>query len=65
MSHPSWQHGYNLTMKRNAREFIRSTTTLLDHVLATLTQEEQHELLDALAGEVEERLDTLVETVES
>jgi hypothetical protein len=52
-------------MKRNAREFIRSTTTLLDHVLATLTQEEQHELLDALAGEMEERLDTLVETVES
>ena len=29
-------------MKRNAREFIRSTTTLLDHILATLTQEEQH-----------------------
>ena len=48
-------------MKRNAREFIRSTTTLLDHVLPTLTQEEQHELLDALAGEIEERLDALVE----
>ena len=30
-------------MKQNAREFIRSTTTLLDHVLAKLTQEEQHE----------------------
>jgi hypothetical protein len=65
MSHPSLQVGLNLPMKRNAREFIRSTTTLLDHVLATLTQEEQHELLDALAGEMEERLDTLVETVES
>jgi hypothetical protein len=52
-------------MKRNAREFIRSTTTLLDPILATLTPEEQHELLDALAGEIEERLDALVETVES
>ncbi len=52
-------------MKRNAREFIRSTTTLLDHVLPTLTQEEQHELLDVLAGEIEERLDALVETTES
>ncbi|MCX6840194.1 MAG: hypothetical protein NTX35_20635, partial [Verrucomicrobia bacterium] len=55
----------NMPMKRNAREFIRSTTTLLDHVLPTLTQEEQHELLDALAGEIEERLDALVEAVES
>jgi len=52
-------------MKRNAREFIRSNTTLPDHVLATLTPEEQHDLLDALAGEVEERLDALVETAES
>lgn len=52
-------------MKRNAREFILSTTTLLDQVLATLTQEEQHELLDALAGEIEERLDTVVDTADS
>jgi hypothetical protein len=52
-------------MKRDAREFIRSTTTLLDHILATLTQEEQLELLDVLAGEVEERMDALIETVES
>lgn len=52
-------------MKRNASEFIRSTTPLLDHILATLTQEEQHDLLDALAVEIEERLDALVETVES
>jgi hypothetical protein len=52
-------------MKQNAREFIRSTTTLLDHVLPTLTQEEQHELLDALAGEIEVRLDALLEDVES
>jgi hypothetical protein len=52
-------------MKPNSSEFIRSTTMLLDHILAKLTQEEQHDLLDALAGEVEERLDALVETVES
>jgi hypothetical protein len=52
-------------MKRNAREFIRSTTMLLDHILATLTQEEQHELLDALAGEVQESLDTVVDAAES
>jgi hypothetical protein len=52
-------------MKRSARDIIRSTTTLLDHVLPTLTQEEQHELLDALAGEIEERLDALMEAVES
>ena len=52
-------------MKRNAREFILSTTTLLDHVLTRLTQEEQHELLDALAGEVQERLDTVVDAAES
>jgi hypothetical protein len=52
-------------MKQNAHEFIRSTTTLLDHILATLTQEEQHNLLDTLAGEIEKRMDVLVETVES
>ena len=52
-------------MKRNAREFIHSTTTLLDHILATLTQEEQHDVLDALAAEVEERMDALVDSVES
>ena len=37
-------------MKRNAREFIRSTKTLLDHILATLTPDEQYDLLDALEG---------------
>jgi hypothetical protein len=52
-------------MNRNTREFIRSTTSLLDHIRATLTPEEQHDLLEALAGEVEERLDALVETAES
>jgi len=59
MSHPMRQS--EITMKRPLREFINSTTTLLDHLLSSLTQEEQHELLDALAAEVEERLDVLVE----
>ncbi len=52
-------------MNRNSRDFIRSTTTLLDNVLTTLSQEEQHDLLDALAAEIEERMDALVEAVES
>ncbi len=51
-------------MKRDAREFIRSTT-LPDHILATLTQKKQHDLLGASAGDVEERLDALAGTVES
>jgi len=65
LSHPLWDDGRHHTMKRSAREFLQSTTTLLDHVLASLTPEEQHDLLDALAGEVEERLDALVEVEES
>jgi hypothetical protein len=52
-------------MKRSAREFLQSTTTLLDHVLTSLIPEEQHGLLDALAGKVEERLDALAEALES
>lgn len=52
-------------MNRNAREFLRSTTALLDHVMSKLTQVEQHELLDALAGEVEERMDALIENEEA
>jgi hypothetical protein len=54
-----------LTMKRPLRDFIQSTTTLLDHQMSSLAQEEQHELLDALAAEVEERLDVLVEMEQS
>ena len=45
--------------------FICSTTSLLDHILAKLAQEEQHELLDVLAGEIEERLDTVVEATDA
>ena len=44
-----------------AKDFLRSTTTKLDEVLASLTQEEQHDLLDALAGEIEERLDQVMD----
>jgi hypothetical protein len=58
-------NAFHPPIKKNAREFIRSTTTLLDHVLAKLTQEEQHELLDALAGEIEERLDAVVEATDA
>ena len=48
-------------MTKAAKEFLKSTTTKLDEILAALTQEEQHDLLDALAGEVEERLDQLID----
>lgn len=48
-------------MTKTAKEFLKSTTTKLDEILAALTQEEQHDLLDALAGEVEERLDQVME----
>ena len=65
MSDPVAYDLQNHLMNRNARDFIRSTTTLFDHVLTTLSQEEQHDLLDALAAEVEERLDAVVEAVES
>jgi hypothetical protein len=42
-------------MTKSAKEFLKSTTTKLDEIMAALTPEEQHDLLDALAGEVEER----------
>ena len=48
-------------MTKSAKEFLKSTISTLDETLASLTQEEQHDLLDALAGEVEERLDQLME----
>jgi hypothetical protein len=49
-------------MNKAATEFLKATTTKLDEILASLTPEEQHDLLDALAGEVEERLDQLIDT---
>jgi hypothetical protein len=52
-------------MKRDAREFLRSTTTLLDHVLTKITQDEQSELLEALSGEITQRLDARAERGES
>lgn len=48
-------------MTKPAKEFLKSTTSQLDEVLAALTPEEQHDLLDALAGEVEDRLDQLID----
>ncbi len=48
-------------MNKAAKEFLKSTTTKMDEILAALTPEEQHDLLDALAGEVEERLDQLID----
>jgi hypothetical protein len=49
-------------MTKAAKGFLKSTTTKMDEILAALTPEEQHDLLDALAGEVEERLDQLIDT---
>ena len=41
-------------MTKSAKEFLKSTTTKMDEILAALTPEEQHDLLDALAGEIAE-----------
>lgn len=48
-------------MTKAAKEFLKSTTLKMDEMLAALTPEEQHDLLDALAGEVEERLDQVMD----
>jgi hypothetical protein len=47
-------------MNRTTRDFVQTTTTRLDELLAQLLQDEQHDLLDALAEKIEERLDRLV-----
>jgi hypothetical protein len=49
-------------MNRESRDFLRATTALLDKQLTALTAEQQHDLLDALAAEIEERMVTLVES---
>lgn len=46
------------------REFIKATSTKLDEALASLPQQDQHDLLDALAAEIGERLDQLREAEE-
>ncbi len=51
---------YDGTMDSLSRDFIRSTTRDLDRLLTTLTEEEQHDLLDALAAKIEERMDALL-----
>ena len=48
-----------------AREFIRSTSVTLDRPLALLPKDEPRDELEALASEVEERLDTLVEITDT
>ena len=48
-------------MNNAAREFVRATTVKLDAMLESLTMEQQHDLLDALAGEIEERLEQVIE----
>lgn len=53
-----------IPMTKPAREFIKATTTKLDAVLASLPQQDQHDLLDALAAKIEERLDQLTEAEE-
>lgn len=52
-------------MKRDAREFLRSTIILLDHMLIKLTQDEQRELLEALSGEIAQRLAACAEIMEA
>jgi len=54
-----------MPLKRNAREFIRSTTILLDNVLTKLSKDEQRELLEALSIEIAQRLDARAEMIEA
>ena len=49
-------------MNRSTREVLRSIIEKLDATLATLPQDEQHDLLDGLAGEIEERLTSVIES---
>ena len=48
-------------MTKIAREFVKATVAEFDGVLAAYTPKEQHDLLDTLAGEIEERLDQLID----
>ncbi|WP_397385894.1 hypothetical protein [Prosthecobacter sp.] len=52
-------------MNRDAREYIRSITTLLDHVHSKLTLDEQRELLEAPSGEIAQRLAACAEVMEA
>ena len=57
------QHSLRL-MKRESRQFARNFNEQLDLLLSRLPQEDQHELLDHLAGELEARMDALLEGAE-
>lgn len=48
-------------MNKAAKVFLKSTADRLDEVLAVLSPEDQHDLLDALAGEIETRLEKLID----
>lgn len=48
-------------MTKAAKDLLKSTTTKLDEILASLTPVEQNDLLGALASGVEEHLDPLIE----
>lgn len=52
-------------MTKAAKELLKSTMTKLDEVLATLTQDDKHDLLDSLAAEIEERLDQVMDSEEA
>lgn len=48
-------------MHPEGKAFLKSTTDRLDEVLAVMSPEDQHDLLDDLAGEIETRLEELIE----
>ena len=48
-------------MHQEGKVFLKTTTDGLDEVLAVLSPEDQHDLLDALVGEIETRLEKLIE----
>ena len=64
-SHDVWKPIYlsyfATLMHPEGKVFLKSTTVRLGEVLAVLSPEDQHDLLDALAGEIEIRLEELIE----
>lgn len=49
-------------MNQSGREFIQSTMKRLDELLGTLVPTDQHDLLDELASEIEERMESVIES---
>jgi hypothetical protein len=48
-------------MHPEGKVFLKSTTDGLDEILSVMSPEDHHDLLDALAGEIETRLDQVME----